>query len=747
MSNTSASIRRCCCIVGVIASLIVGAVPRISFAQDQPSPFVVEPQGQEELFDAIALSVRLARPRLAQQYLMKFLATNPNDDAILKLRDKHGPAIFLKFSNIEELQPQGKQLLDRVNAATRRRGVDPDQLNKLITALAGTPAEQRVAVATLRGAGPSVVPVILKKMEDEPANRSVYLASMIRLGRQIVPPLLGALNAPSADIRLGAIEALGYMQDERLLPYLWGPAYDPQASPGTRLTARDALKRIRRSKRIGSSPPVVLSDVEVALALRNIALTHFRNQHEWDTNEDGTVDIWVWSDANQTLEPINTTTADASMFIGQNFARQSLSFYPDDAGVHALFLGFALGREASTVGWSRPMATGAGTAFNLALEAGAESTARVLQDGLKSENDFAVRGALEVLAQVGNRNQLQGPASARSPLVQALDYPDARIRMLATTTILQLDPVTDFSGSYQVVRELKRALSDTGISRAVVADRSADRARAMTARLAETGFEAVAVRSGREAFQVAAERGDVTLIMIEMNISQWALTQTLSNLRADSRTRRIPIIVFGDPDRADIINRLLRQYPLATFIEYATTGDFFRSQVEPFLKATAAAMPSAEERNQQTIAAVYWLSQIATSKSASIFDISSAQAALSEALNDDGLAANALVAMSSIPTGAAQTRLADLVANPNTPEELRIRGAQQLAFHMQRFGLKLPSDRIKIMKQTAQSVQQSGPPEFSTAMSSVLGSMQPSSTQVVDRLRAFKLPPTPIPKQ
>ncbi len=380
------------------------------------------------------------------------------------------------------------------------------------------------------------------------------------------------------------------------------------------------------------------------------------------------------------------------------------------------------------------------------MEAGADATMHVLKDGSTSENDFAVRGALEVLGQVGRRTQLQSSSSIRSPLVQALDYPDARIRMLAATTILQLDPVDDFSGSYQVVRELIRALSDTGISRAVVADRNADRARTMTARLAELGFETASVTSGQDAFKVAAGRGDVALIMLEMNISRWALSQTLSNLRADARTRRIPIVVFGDPDKADEINRTLERYPLATFTEYATTGAFFRSQVEPFLKATAGAMPSAEERNQQTIAAAYWLSQIATSKGAEVFDITGAQPALSEALNDAGLAENALVAMSSIPTGAAQSRMADLVANPNTPVEMRVQGARQLAFHMQRFGMKLSSSRITIMKETAQSAQ-GGTAEFATAMSSVLGSMQPSSSQIVGRLRAFKLPASPAPKQ
>ena len=716
-------------------------------AQPPKSPFIVEPKGLDELFDAIALSVRLARPQLARIYLEKFLALNPTDDQLLKLRDKHGPAIFLKFSNIREMQPAGRQMLDRVNAAFSKRGIDPLRVDKLIEALAGDPSQRQVAFEALRGGGPFVVPRILKKMEADPLKRAIFMSSLVRFGRQIIPPLLGAINSPSQSMREAAIEALGYMQSAEAIPYLWAPAYDPKENPGTRSLARASIQRIRAGRTVGSFRPNLVSDVEVANAILKTAERHFRSDHEWAKNEDGSVDIWTWSTAKETLELLKVTPYDASLFIGQQFARQALAFHPDNLDVQSLFLGFAVAREAREAGWNRAMLNGPDTAFNLALRSGSDVATRILRQALADENDHAARGALQVLSQIGGRELLATAQGHESPLITALDYPDSRIRMLAATAILQLDPVAAFSGSHKVIRELMRSISDGGVSRAVVADVNSNRARSTSGRLAEQGFDAISVSSGREAFRAASERGDITIVMLEMNISRWALTQTIVNFRADARTRRIPIIVYGDPSRAAIIEKQLEQFELTAFVEYATTTEFFRSQVDPFLKSVADVLPTPEQRNQQTLTAAYWFAEIASTHATRVFDITVAQSALSEAANDPSLAANAITGLSAIASRFAQVRITDLVTNPNAELPLRKQAASQLAFHIQRFGLKLPNERINLLKQSSKLAADANQPEFATALDSVLGSMRPSPPQVRNALQQFRIPLSPVVPQ
>src|SRR6185436_12618619 len=101
----------------------------------------------------VVLMTDLARPGLAHLYLQKLLEANPDDETILKLRDKHGPALFLRLSNDKRLQPESITLLERVNAAFRKGATDPVRVDKLIDQLSKTAAEREVAILQLRNAG------------------------------------------------------------------------------------------------------------------------------------------------------------------------------------------------------------------------------------------------------------------------------------------------------------------------------------------------------------------------------------------------------------------------------------------------------------------------------------------------------------------------------------------------------------------------------------------------------------------
>ena len=104
------------------------APPAASGKPDLPledNPLLVEPRTPQTLMDAVVLMTDLARPGLAHLYLLKLIEANPDDETLLKLRDKHGPALFLKLSNDKRLQPESITLLERVNAAFRKGATDP----------------------------------------------------------------------------------------------------------------------------------------------------------------------------------------------------------------------------------------------------------------------------------------------------------------------------------------------------------------------------------------------------------------------------------------------------------------------------------------------------------------------------------------------------------------------------------------------------------------------------------------------
>ena len=92
-------------------------------ADNQPaapsSPLLTEPTSAGALFDAVVLMTDLGRPNLANGYLRKLLEMTPDDATLLAMRDKHGPAVFLRLSNLVSLQPGSVVLLEKNECSVR----------------------------------------------------------------------------------------------------------------------------------------------------------------------------------------------------------------------------------------------------------------------------------------------------------------------------------------------------------------------------------------------------------------------------------------------------------------------------------------------------------------------------------------------------------------------------------------------------------------------------------------------------
>ena len=55
--------------------------------------------------------------KVSPEMLQKLMEAKLDEAMLLKLRDKYGPAMFLRLSNDRQLQPESITLLERVNAA------------------------------------------------------------------------------------------------------------------------------------------------------------------------------------------------------------------------------------------------------------------------------------------------------------------------------------------------------------------------------------------------------------------------------------------------------------------------------------------------------------------------------------------------------------------------------------------------------------------------------------------------------
>lgn len=698
----------------------------------EDNPLLTEPRTPQTLMDAVVLMTDLARPGLAHLYLVKLLEANPDDETILKLRDKHGPALFLRLSNDKRLQPESITLLERVNDAFRKGATDPVRVDKLIGQLGKTAAEREVAILQLRNAGSYGAARLIAALNTsrDQAQRKLLLYTLTRLNREVVPGLLGAVEGPDTDLRATVIEALGWLGDLQAKTALWYPAFGESEPPAVQLAARQALARLIFGdvKRV---PDV--SQFGAAAELAKSARRNLRGDGDWTLNDDGQVELWNWDAAAGTIAMTPVSVEVASIRTALRQARQAFELAPNRTELHALYWTALMASELRESERGANISTRPGSAFHVGLQLGPEVMQVALVEAMSLGEPLVAASALHALAQTGSARMLKATEGRPAPVVAALNYPDSRVQFAAASTILTWDPATPFRGASRVIEVLVRALNDTGKARGVAIDANEQRATSMSSALIEMGFEPEIAQTGQDGFKIAIERGDVALLLIEANVARWELSQTIANLRSDARTAYVPIVIYGDDKLRTRVERLAESYPRIRFVLSVSDSTVMAKQVAPFLRTTNADAITQPQRVATRQAALAWLTQLADRKQASLFDLKPAENALLTATNDEALGDSAAYALGAVATPSAQAKLLEVGASAARPVPIRERALAQLSAHMQRHGVLLTELQIDEFRKAA---RQETDPQLQSAFAATLGSLQPDLARSSEILKA-----------
>jgi len=695
-----------------------------------------KPETPEQLMQAVVQLTDLGQATSAKSYLEQLIKANIDDETVLKLRDKYGPAAFLALSNNTTLQPESIALLKKMEAAFRAYATDPARINGLINDLSASPAKRAIAIIELKSAGEIVVPsilLLLSKSEDPRTNDELAFA-LSQLGSPVVQPLIAALRAPKENIRKIAADVLGDIGDPAAALYLWNPAFSESQPPSVQMAARMALAKILKK-----DPRNVyeLNPHGAQQELKNAALRFYEAQE--DQSEKQT--LWIWDLNEQTVAQKELPAQEINLIEGLRLAKEALEMSPDKQDVQTLYLAMALAMDAYHAGWNNPLPEGQGTAFNLALLSGPSAVSRVLALAMKQGHTPSAIAALKALGQIGSRALLYEQLDKHSSIIAALNYPDRRVQFSAATAIMQLDPVKTFPGATRVIAILTRALLGEGSQSAIVADTSIPRGQSMAGVFHELGYQTQPVQTGKAAFKAATERMDVEFIALEYNISHWGLSQTIANLRADSRTANIPIIIYGPLQLKNKIEYSTRHYPLVHYIIESGDTNNIGTQIRPFLSSLKTPELTGDLRNEYRTAALYWLAHIASSQRSNIYDLTPVEKPLLQLVPDRALASNALITLGGIPTRSAQLDLVKVVTSKMTETDVKEIAALQLAFHIQKFGLLVDSVQVAAIREAYQAAED---PKLNTALASVMGTLMPDNKVIGERLQKFQ-PATKTP--
>jgi HEAT repeat protein len=705
------------------------------------SPLLVEPKTPAEFFDAAVLTDRLYRPALTKRYLEKLLQANPSDDALLEMRNKYGPGIFLHLARDPALKPVAGQLMERVTAVLQKQEQDPAFLDSLIDGLQGTPGDRETSIQMLMNLGPGTVPRILKHLgAPKPSEQpSVLVQALAQMGKPILPVLYGGLESTDDGIRDAAIQAIGLIGSKMSVPYLLDPAFDPHQPAGIRSAARTALARIMD---IPTDRGDGVSPFGAARELKKLAKDALANRIVWPTQE-GKTDLWTWNEEAKSVVRNNVPPLIASIYTGLLFAHQAISMAPEDREAQILFLAleFAWDSQGPKEGRTDQLALGPpigqGSIHNLALTAGPEVASGALALGESMGNPAVEIGAIRALAAVGAREEVYGTRQTRSPLLAALNDPNPEVQYAAAVAILRSNPDVPFRGAQRIVDVLTRAISGSGSPVAVVIDTNRVEGNEMAGLLNQIGFESIEAVTGREGFELAIGRSNVVLIAVQTNVIRWPLSQTVANLRADARTAQIPILVFGPETVRPELRALLTHYPQVEFMVESTTPQAVELQAGAFLKRAMAMAAPPANRAERIADATSWFAAIAKGNQTKVLNFDNAESALMAISTDRSYYANALVALAALPTGTVQRHFEQLAISERLDPAIRELAARELTAHIQRHGLLLHSSQVAELESAWRSAQS---PELATALAATVGALKPNAKRVGDRFQRAIVP-------
>jgi CheY-like chemotaxis protein len=686
------------------ASLLTAAAPlRAQAPADPAAPEVVndpavtallatKPATPRELFRAVDLLVEMGYPKVAKPLLVKLSETATDEAQLADVGRQFGRAAVDKLAGSPaDLQPEARQVAERILTATRNQSRDPQRIAQLIELLKDPSYDARVNAMTLLRAGEDAAVDALLAVLLDPAREAEHVqvrTALAALEQNAVGPLAAMADAPDERVRISALKAAALFNDSDSIAPLYAAAFAPGQSEGVRQTGEAAL--VYRLKQL---PKAAEAAAELYVAARSAFLR--RPDAVPADATPRTVPVWKWDAAagKPTAVPAPERIAEL-----------------DRAGRLAATAASIMGR----VGYARYLAwaaqlesaiTAAGpdgknrTAAAAAWSAGAKPTMSdlegLLEFALETDHGPVAAETVRLLAKnFGGRALVSPVAEKPSPLVKATTHPDARVRMAAVDSILALGPSEPFVGAGGVFDAVGYFGGSIGARKALVVDVSSARARNVGGLTEGLGYRVETATTVREAVTLLGQDPDYELVLIARQMLLPQMGAMLGQLRSDYRTRRLPAVVYCGADEVQYVRTIVASDAYAAAI-YEPRSPEAMTQLDGLLSQTRNAATAAE----RTAYATSILASAARLLDAPnpALNLRPYEARLIAAAFHPAASKPAITVLGKLGSPSAQRALADVASSAALPLEQRKAASQAFCESVIRFGTRLT--RVEVLRQ------------------------------------------------
>lgn len=629
-----------------LVTMVLTAMP--AMAQQNATPQI--------LWDDFNHYVLIARPDLAAASGQALLE-QADAATLLDVVEASDFPDYLKAldraAQIETVKPVADELLETLRQAAMDRSRDPKRIANDIALLAEGRRPASEATRRLQAAGQYAAPQLLEVLTDDKqrALHPFVTRAMIAIGPEMVYPLSAALPKlePVPQGRIAQVLAeLGYPQ---AIPALKEVQENPDIDATTRRMVDTAL--------------LTLFADQVTSAAR-LYLDRGQNEYEQgtrgadplgsDTQTDTGI-LWVY--ASGQLIPVNVPLAIYPDVLAMSSARKALSLNNNLDQALSLYLMANFRRENNlpegAVDPSYPGRMNAPKFY--AMLSGPERLHDVLATALRDGDADLALDALEALSLTSGTSALLKQNAGRQPMLDALSYPDRRVRYEGAIALANARPKQLYPGAFRVVTVLSEAISAGGTPTAMVIATDNESRNRLNTLLTDLGYDVLQGTSVNAVNAQLVNKPGVDLIVVDASVS--TAQNVIVDSELDYRLASSPVLAIVPASEYPRIVETANEDGRVFAMQQTNDIDALRTEIENMLNTYGGSNVSQEQSTSYALRSLDQLLDIA--KGASVYQPDDAQAALIVAMRDPRpeVVSKAADVLALLETSTAQQALAD----------------------------------------------------------------------------------------
>ncbi|MHC4597586.1 MAG: HEAT repeat domain-containing protein [Planctomycetota bacterium] len=550
----------------------------------------------------------------AIQKFEEVIRRKPTSKEALRLRERAGVEFLVevmtkggKFKNFADW------IMERARRMDEEKKSNPELIREIIEDLMSDDwrryewALQRLAFEVGEYAAPQLTKMLGNEVDTKARERAVIALSS--MGSQVTLPVIECLSSQNIRQKQGAVIVLGNLGDLRAVADLKRLFEDPKEPQEVKDIASAALRNLTK-RDPGSLRPA-------REYFYNKAYLYFQNHPAIIKNYDRNWLFWKWNETKGEIERekvpqwlYNFRLAEEACYDALDIDFTYTSIWPvltlvnlaeyNEALLHLKDAPDAVKDQMQALA-DRNHAGWVG-----GLMGGNQAVYDALGLALLSHDAIVAVSVINVLKETANEwgfpkpgDRPPAPTKAKPggskshpllggvpgvklgsrgawPLIEALTYPDKRVRYAAAVALVHIhnrSPVlrkNKFGGQLKAVEVLIEALGESGARSILVASPDVQIRNEMVAELTAIGYFAYAADTPAQAFKRALRFPSEDLLILEMDMANQLIIHAaegdvqrketiIDAIRADYRTKDVPILILCQENQLDRAKELFAQ--------------------------------------------------------------------------------------------------------------------------------------------------------------------------------------------